>query len=133
MNVFLLIVAIVVAIGVLAYYRASLTMFTAAIAGLLIVGSLTDTIGTFAWLLFLIVALPLNIASVRQQYITKPVLGLYRKIMPEMSTTEKEAIDAGTTWWEADLFRGNPDWHKMHNFPKPRLSAEEKAFMAFSQ
>ncbi|MAA94240.1 MULTISPECIES: acyl-CoA dehydrogenase FadE [unclassified Arsukibacterium] len=129
MNVFLLIVAIVVAIGVLAYYRASLTMFTAAIAGLLIVGSLTDTIGTFAWLLFLIVALPLNIASVRQQYITKPVLGLYRKIMPEMSTTEKEAIDAGTTWWEADLFRGNPDWHKMHNFPKPRLSAEEQAFM----
>ncbi|MDP5190317.1 acyl-CoA dehydrogenase FadE, partial [Rheinheimera baltica] len=51
------------------------------------------------------------------------------KIMPEMSSTEKEAIDAGTTWWEADLFRGNPDWHKMHNFPVPRLSAEEQAFL----
>jgi acyl-CoA dehydrogenase len=49
--------------------------------------------------------------------------------MPPMSRTEKEAIDAGTTWWEGDLFRGNPDWQKLHNYPQPRLTAEEQAFI----
>jgi acyl-CoA dehydrogenase len=37
----------------------------------------------------------------------------FRKVMPPMSRTEKEAIDAGTTWWEGDLFQGNPDWKKL--------------------
>ena len=49
--------------------------------------------------------------------------------MPPMSTTEKEAIDAGTTWWEGDLFRGAPDWNKLHSYPKPRLTEEEQAFI----
>ena len=49
--------------------------------------------------------------------------------MPEMSQTEKEALDAGTTWFEADLFRGDPNWQKLHNYPQPRLSAEEQAFL----
>ncbi|MBU1308810.1 MAG: acyl-CoA dehydrogenase FadE [Gammaproteobacteria bacterium] len=129
MEVLILCAVLIAAIGVLAYNRASLTMFTTAIVVILAVGSAFDLVGTLSWLIFLAIALPLNIASVRQQYLTKPLLKLYRKIMPEMSSTEKEAIDAGTTWWEADLFRGNPDWHKMHNFPVPRLSAEEQAFL----
>jgi len=129
MEVIILCAVLIAAIGILAYNRASLTMFTAAIGVILAVGSAFDAAGTVAWVVFLLVALPLNIAVIRQQYLTKPLLKLYRKIMPEMSTTEKEAIDAGTTWWEADLFRGNPDWHKMHNFPVPRLSAEEQAFL----
>lgn len=129
MSVFLLIVALLVATGILAYHRASLTLFTAALAAVLAVGTFSSAVGFWGWLVFLAIAVPLNIASIRQQYLTKPLLKLYRKIMPEMSTTEKEAIDAGTTWWEGDLFRGNPDWHKMHNFPQPRLSAEEQAFL----
>src|SRR5690606_3281544 len=129
MEMLILWAVLIAAIGVLAYNRASLTMFTAAIAAILAVGSTLDLVGSLSWLIFLVVALPLNIATVRQQYLTKPLLKVYRKIMPEMSSTEKEAIDAGTTWWEADLFRGNPDWHKMHNFPIPRLSAEEQAFL----
>ena len=50
-------------------------------------------------------------------------------MMPPMSRTEKEAIDAGTTWWEGDLFQGKPDWKKLHNYPQPRLTAEEQAFL----
>ncbi len=129
MDLLLFIIGLLLAIGVLAYHRASLTLFTAAIAVILAVGTVSDTVGLISWIIFVAIALPLNIASIRQQHITKPLLKLYRKIMPEMSTTEKEAIDAGTTWWEGDLFRGNPDWHKLHNFPKPRLSAEEQAFL----
>lgn len=130
MDVLIFIAALLLAIGILAYHRASLTLFTGAIAALLVAGSVAGTVGIISWLIFAAIAIPLNIAGVRQQHITKPLLKLYRKIMPEMSTTEKEAIDAGTTWWEGDLFRGSPDWHKLHNFPKPRLSAEEQAFLA---
>lgn len=54
---------------------------------------------------------------------------LFRKVMPPMSQTEKEAIDAGTTWWEGDLFRGQPDWQKLHSYPAPQLTAEEQAFL----
>lgn len=129
MSVFLLFLALLVATGILAYHRASLTLFTAALAAVLVIGTVADTVGLFGWIIFLAIALPLNIASIRQQYLTKPLLKLYKKIMPDMSSTEKEAIDAGTTWWEGDLFRGNPDWQKMHNFPQPRLSAEEQAFL----
>lgn len=129
MDVVILLLALVVTIAALAYNRASLTLFTGAIAAVLFIASMLDIIGIVPWIIFAVIALPLNIATVRQQYLTKPLLGLYRKIMPEMSRTESEAIEAGTTWWESDLFRGNPDWHKMHNFPKPRLSAEEQAFL----
>lgn len=129
MDVLIFIAALLLAIGILAYHRASLTLFTGAIAALLVAGSVAGTVGIISWLIFAAIAIPLNIAGIRQQHITKPLLKLYRKIMPEMSTTEKEAIDAGTTWWEGDLFRGSPDWHKLHNFPKPRLSAEEQAFL----
>jgi len=129
METLLFVALLLVAIGVLAYHRASLTLFTAAIAVILLAGSWQGSFGVVSWVIFAVVALPLNIATIRQQYITKPLLKLYRTIMPEMSTTEKEAIDAGTTWWEGDLFRGNPDWHKLHNFPKPRLSSEEQAFL----
>tara|TARA_R110000737_G_scaffold48658_4_gene69145 strand:- start:1999 stop:4269 length:2271 start_codon:yes stop_codon:yes gene_type:complete len=80
-------------------------------------------------LLFAIIAIPLNVGDIRKQYISNPLLTLFRGIMPEMSKTEQEAIDAGTTWFEAELFRGTPDWKKLHNYPRPRLSAEEQAFL----
>lgn len=129
MGMFLLCLVLLIATGILAYHRASLTLFTVSLGAVLFVGTLSDVVGFWSWLLFIIVAVPLNVASIRQQQLTKPLLKLYRKIMPEMSSTEKEAIDAGTTWWEGDLFRGNPDWQKLHNFPQPRLSAEEQAFL----
>ncbi len=129
MEIFMFLLILLLAVGILAYHRAGLTLFTAALAGLMVLGSWFGPVSLVGWILFALVAIPLNVASIRQQHITKPLLKLYRKIMPEMSSTEKEAIDAGTTWWEGDLFRGNPDWHKMHNFPKPRLSAEEQAFL----
>lgn len=66
----------------------------------------------------------------RRRFITKPAFDFFRQAMPSMSATEKEAIDAGTVTWEADLFRGNPDWHKLLAYPAPALSEEEQAFLA---
>src|SRR5438552_15221810 len=69
------------------------------------------------------------IPFIRRKLVTDRVLALYRRILPDMSQTEKEAIDAGTVWWDGDLFSGKPDWNKLLAIPTPRLSAEEQAFV----
>jgi len=78
---------------------------------------------------FLAVAAVLNIPFLRRLAFTNHVLAVYRRILPDMSSTEKEAIDAGTVWWDADLFSGKPNWDKLLAVPAPKLSAEEQAFL----
>src|SRR6266851_5275100 len=77
----------------------------------------------------LIIAAAVNIPFIRRKLVTDRVLALYRRILPDMSQTEKEAIDAGTVWWDGDLFSGRPDFDKLLAVPEPRLSAEEQAFL----
>lgn len=113
----------------LSYSRASLSSYTFIFTVLMAIGSLFNVIGIVSWLLFAVIALPLNIDTIRQQFISMPLLALFKKIMPQMSITEQEAIDAGTTWFDADLFRGDPDWKKLHNYPRPRLSVQEQTFL----
>jgi acyl-CoA dehydrogenase len=113
----------------MAYVRGSLSTYTLLFLILMIIGTLWDINAFFSWLVFALIAVLLNLSHIRKAYITGPLLEIYKSIMPEMSQTEKEAIDAGTTWFEADLFRGTPDWQKLHKFPAPRLSAEEQAFI----
>src|SRR6185503_9444203 len=79
--------------------------------------------------LFVLVAAVLNIPVLRRKIVSDPILAIYRRILPDMSQTEKEAIDAGTVWWDADLFSGKPDWDKLLATPAPRLNAEEQAFL----
>ena len=113
----------------MAYNRSSLITFTLSFIALMAFGTFLDVVSFVSWVVFASIMLPLNISSVRKQYISLPLLKMFRAIMPDMSATEQEALGAGTTWFEADLFRGNPDWNKLHNYPQPRLSAEEQAFL----
>ncbi len=84
---------------------------------------------TIAIFILAALAVVVFVPPVRRALITNHILALYRRILPDMSSTEKEAIDAGTVWWDADLFSGKPDWDKLLAFPVPRLSAEEQAFL----
>ena len=81
------------------------------------------------WAVFLPIAVLLSQTTLRRNLIIKPLLSLYRKIMPGMSDTEREALEAGTVWWEADIFSGRPDWSRMLAFEAPALSDEEQAFI----
>ncbi|ALB61760.1 acyl-CoA dehydrogenase [Cronobacter condimenti 1330] len=123
------IVATLVLIGVLFYHRVSLLL-----SSLILLGWTAALGAVGLWSLWLLVPLaiilvPFNFTPMRKSLISAPVFRGFRKVMPPMSRTEKEAIDAGTTWWEGDLFRGTPDWQKLHNYPKPQLTAEEQAFI----
>lgn len=67
--------------------------------------------------------------SFRRDTITKPIFSWARGVLPAMSETEREALEAGDVWWDADLFTGNPDWSKLLKVPQARLTDEERAFL----
>lgn len=69
------------------------------------------------------------IDSLRMIFITKPAYKTLANAMPSMSITEREALDAGTSWWEKELFMGAPDWSKFNDYPYPTLSTEEQSFL----
>lgn len=82
----------------------------------------------FVALLILITAL-FTVPFLRRNIVSSLALRVFRKLLPKISQTEQEALDAGTVWWEGELFSGKPDWNKLLAYPKPTLSAEEQAFL----
>lgn len=81
-------------------------------------------------ILVLVLGVVLVVPPVRRALISNRLLKVFRRILPQVSQTEQEALDAGTVWWEGDLFSGRPNWNKLLAYPKPKLTADEKAFLA---
>ncbi|MEX6503283.1 acyl-CoA dehydrogenase [Pseudomonas zhanjiangensis] len=81
------------------------------------------------WLLWLGVALPLVLPEMRRKWLTAPLFAWFQRVLPPMSDTEREAIEAGSVWWDGELFSGRPDWYKLLAYPKAQLSDEEQAFL----
>ncbi len=78
---------------------------------------------------FIVLAIPLNAAPLRRRLISDGVLRAFRRITPPMSQTEREAIEAGSVWWDGELFSGHPNWRKLLDVPAAKLSAEEQHFL----
>ena len=116
----------------LAWHRVRLGTATGVIAALLLVCTLTSTglgPGLFLWLLFAAIAVPLNVAAIRRRWITRPALDLFARVLPTLSATERTALEAGTVWWEGEMFSGAPDWRRLERLPEAELSAKEQAFL----
>lgn len=122
----------VVAVLTLAYQRLSLWVFsltfTLLLAAYTLVGQPTGVWKGVLWLLLAALWL-LNLRPLRRALISGPFLAAYRKLLPSMSATEREALSAGTVWWDGELFTGRPDWRKLLGTPAARLSPEEQAFL----
>ena len=133
MHTLIIILSALLIAGLLAYHHAALPVFAIAfVLGLLALtefSQLSYTALLINWSLFFIVTSILIVKPIRQFLITKPILKIYRKLMPSMSQTEKEALEAGTIGFEADLFSGKPDWDTLLSLPKATLSKEEQAFL----
>jgi acyl-CoA dehydrogenase len=116
----------------LAYNRVSLLSSTIAMGAILLAYLFYGSWHPL-WMLILIVLyaaliIP-NLPDFRREKITRPALNIYRTMLPSMSDTEREALEAGNTWWDGELFSGMPDWDKLISFPAPKLSDEEQAFL----
>ena len=51
------------------------------------------------------------------------------KILPRISDTERQALEAGSVWIDGEFFSGNPDFQSMMAEAYPALSSEEQAFL----
>ncbi|ONH50133.1 acyl-CoA dehydrogenase [Pseudomonas cedrina] len=107
------------ALGVVAVYLLAMGAWSHAPGWLLLV----------FWVLIALVAAPLLLPDLRRQYFTRPLFSWFQKVLPPMSETERDAIDAGTVWWDGELFSGRPDWDKLLAYPKVQLTEEEQAFI----
>ena len=117
---------------ILAYHRASLAVVTA--AALLLCSSywlFSDL--RLGWKALIALGpgllLLLNVRPLRIALITRPFLKKYRRLLPSMSTTEREALDAGTVWWDGELFSGGPNWQKLMSAKSPALTPKEQEFL----
>jgi len=81
------------------------------------------------WLLYLLATAFAVFKGLRLRYITQPLIQKLQKLLPAISDTEKEAIDAGDVWWEKDLFCGRPKWRKLFAIKAPELTVEEEIFL----
>src|ERR1700733_8787486 len=117
---------------VLAYRRASLAASTC-VLGLLLVGYWVFGLAAEWWKIAVsvpyVLLLLLNVRPLRVRLVTRPFLRSYRRLLPSMSATEREALDAGTVWWDGELFTGGPNWQKLMSAKVPVLTADEQAFL----
>ncbi len=124
---------IVAVIWFMAYMHFALWQWSTVLVGLMAALTMLDVYSPFAlmlhWIVLLAVIVPLNLPILRRALISNRILPLLRRALPPMSQTEKEAIDAGTVWWDGDLFSGRPDWNKLHETVLPTLTEEEQAFL----
>ena len=117
----------------LAYFRVPLLVWTLCIAGVL--AGLTYLlypdwiVSSLLWLVFLPMAVLFNIRRLRRHIISDRILKFFKGIMPTLSSTEREALEAGSVWWDGDLFSGKPRWKKWLDLPAPKLSEAEQAFI----
>jgi acyl-CoA dehydrogenase len=116
----------------LAYQRASLARATI-VLGLLLVYYSAFGAGPLWWKVALwglyLPHVVLNVRPLRRYVISNRFLRIYKRMLPPMSSTEREALEAGTVWWDGELFTGGPDWDKLLSAKVPMLSAEEQAFI----
>ncbi|MEQ1672826.1 MAG: acyl-CoA dehydrogenase, partial [Hyphomicrobium sp.] len=87
--------------------------------------------GLLSWVAWLPVAAlaALAVPSLRRQFVVAPAFAMVQKILPKVSDTEAQALDAGTVGFDAELFSGTPDWAKLQAIPPIQLTAEERAFL----
>ena len=86
---------------------------------------LLSLLGWIPALLGVLMAIP----AVRRMLLVEPAFAMVKKILPKVSDTEQEALDAGTIGFDAELFSGQPDWEKLRAIPPIVLTPEEKAFI----
>jgi acyl-CoA dehydrogenase len=68
--------------------------------------------------------------SWRNRFLTRPLFGYVQSSLPGISDTERQALEAGDVWWDAELLSGRPDWqHLLDEVPPYRLSEAEQAFV----
>ncbi|MFZ2301618.1 MAG: acyl-CoA dehydrogenase [Gallionella sp.] len=129
----LIILAALIVFIALAFFRASIASWalamTAIVAVVAIQESFADSVLLAIGAVLLLLVMLFGVPFFRRAAVSGMALKIFRRILPQISATEQDAINAGTVWWDGDLFSGNPDWNRLLAFPKCGLSEAEQAFL----
>lgn len=130
----LLFILLLIAVSVAcSFLKTSLQVWTGVVAATLLVFTIAGEPGWISlilgWAIFALIAVPLNHRPWRQALLTAPVLRMFNKMTPQISDTERVALEAGTVGFEGELFSGRPNWRKLIDKPLPELSLEEQTFI----
>jgi len=131
----LFLVLLVLSVLLLAYYRIPLLISIAILAGLTFAFTeLRHFYEIPAWFRWSLGIATVSLAGfaikpLRRLFISNRLFSLFRKVMPKLSSTEREALEAGTVWWDAELFSGKPRWRRLLRQPAPALTEREQAFI----
>ncbi|MFA0549136.1 acyl-CoA dehydrogenase [Vibrio splendidus 5S-101] len=129
MNILLSLLGMTAVLSVCLYHRVSLVRALIVLTGTMVALTLFGGVAVTGWLCYLLAIAIFAVPAIRQTIISQKALSLFKKVLPAMSQTEKEALEAGTVWWEAELFKGKPEWKKLQNIADPKLSEAEQAFL----
>ncbi|UPR48186.1 acyl-CoA dehydrogenase FadE [Vibrio cyclitrophicus] len=129
MNILLSLLGMTAILGVCLYHRVSLVRALIVLTGAMVALTLFGGVAVTGWLCYVLAVAIFAVPTIRQTLISQKALSLFKKVLPAMSQTEKEALEAGTVWWEAELFKGKPEWKKLQNIADPKLSEAEQAFL----
>ncbi len=133
LTIILSVLAVLAVAWALAYHRANALAWSAALAagaaGLTFLAAAPAGLAAAAWIVVALFAAFSVVKPLRRAAVTRPLFGVFKKVLPAMSDTEREALEAGSVWWDADLFSGNPDWKKLLAYPAAKLTPEEQAFV----
>jgi acyl-CoA dehydrogenase len=129
----LIAVVMLAVVLLLAFFRADITGWLLAamvfVPLIAIESRISETALQTVYVVLFATVLIFGIPFLRRLLVSRPLLKVFRNILPQVSQTEQEALDAGTVWWDGELFSGNPHWNKLLALPKPVLSAEEQTFL----
>ena len=126
---------LILTVIILAYKRAPLLVAMAIMFGLTVIWHelhhyfYVPTWFRFANGIVWVTLIGFSIKPLRRLLISDRLYGWFKKSLPRISTTEREALDAGTVWWDADIFSGRPRWKKLLKTPSPQLSDREQKFL----
>ncbi len=139
MDALIFLAVVVAAVFALAMLRAPLWLWSVIAGGLalawhsgLFQGTAFAPSMTLESVLAFVPAALLGLAAIvplRKAVVTGPAYGVVRRILPSVSDTEQQALEAGTVGFDADLFSGRPDWDKLRAIPPVTLTEEERAFL----
>lgn len=128
----ILILATIVAVGVLLTRQASISVWAISFA---LFSVLVIQYGSPGWLAEIalcaigFILIFGAITPLRRELLSKHLFKIVSKTVPVMSSTEREALEAGTVSWEGDLFSGSPNFSLLRSAPTVSLTKEEQDFI----
>ncbi|MEE3636115.1 acyl-CoA dehydrogenase [Pseudomonas sp. AL 58] len=112
-------IAVLPILGIVAAYLLAMGLFSSAPTWLM----------TLLWLMLIIKSCIFVLPELRLKWFSAPLFAWFQRTLPPLSQTERDAIDAGSVWWDGELFSGRPNWNTLLAYPKAQLSEEEQAFI----